>query len=76
MDWDRRRFAVATGTFQDELLMGITALDLTIEEEEKAIVQLIEQAVHLLGGTMSSQALATTNPLSTPAASRHLGASV
>jgi hypothetical protein len=32
--------------------MGITALDLTIEEEEKAIVQLIEQAVHLLGGTM------------------------
>lgn len=52
MDWDRRRFAVATCTVQDELLMGITALDLTIEEEEKAIVQLIEQAVHLLGGTM------------------------
>ncbi|KAJ6097992.1 hypothetical protein N7499_002366 [Penicillium canescens] len=32
--------------------MGITTLDLTIEEEEKAIVQLIEQAVHHLAGTM------------------------
>jgi hypothetical protein len=32
--------------------MGITALDLTIDEEEKAIVQLIERAVHPHGGTM------------------------
>ncbi|OQD79677.1 hypothetical protein PENANT_c045G05012 [Penicillium antarcticum] len=32
--------------------MGITPLDLTIEEEEKAIVQLIGQAAHPLGGTM------------------------